>query len=101
MPISDVFKWKKRASLMYAVGAWTICGSLAYYRYSHKEPLVTATPVEEEDKENVKKYQGTHHKTTVVYKEEFVPYSTRLLNLLKSPATEDSPAASEGQKDET
>lgn len=39
MPASDYFKWNKRFSLVYALGAWTLCGSLAYYRYTHKEPL--------------------------------------------------------------
>ncbi|XP_062400874.1 small integral membrane protein 26-like [Sardina pilchardus] len=100
MPISDVFKWKKRASLMYAIGAWTVCGSLAYYKYYNIEPLVTATPVEE-DKGIVEKYKGDYHKTTVVYREDFVPYSSRLLNFLKGPSTEDSPAAAEDLKDET
>lgn len=61
---------------------------------------VMAEPVELEEKENVKKYEGTRHKTTVVYREDFVPYSSRLLNLFRGSTTEDSPASSEGQKDE-
>lgn len=61
---------------------------------------VIAQPVEVEEKENVKKYEGTRHKTTVVYKEDFVPYSSRLLNLFKGPTTEDSPPSPEVQKDE-
>lgn len=51
-----------------------------------------------EEKENVQKYEGTHNKTTVVYREEFVPYSSRLLNLFKGPTTEASPTSSEDQK---
>lgn len=39
MPASDFFKWNKRFSMVYALGAWTLCGSLAYYKYTHKEPL--------------------------------------------------------------
>lgn len=42
-------------------------------------------PVEEEDnRPNVKKYETTHLKTTVVYKENFVPFSTRFLSLFGS-----------------
>lgn len=42
-------------------------------------------PVEEEDnRPNVKKYETTHMKSTVVHREKFVPFSTRFLNLFRS-----------------
>lgn len=54
-------------------------------------------PIEEEDnRPNVKKYETSHSKTTIVYRENFVPYSTRLLNLFRS-TNESSP---EGQNHE-
>ncbi|KAL2076286.1 hypothetical protein ACEWY4_028118 [Coilia grayii] len=94
---NDVFKWNKRASMMYAFGAWTIFGSLIYYKYSHKDdPFVASQPGEEVDKPNVKKYETTHNKTTIVYKEDFVPYSTRLINFF----TGSKPSAAPKESDE-
>ncbi|XP_051996802.1 small integral membrane protein 26-like [Xyrauchen texanus] len=87
----DPVKWNKRASLVYAVGIWTMFGGYGYYRYMHKNDPPIQMPMEEEDnRPNVKKYETKHSKTTIVYKENFVPYSTRFLNLFRS-TSESSP----------
>lgn len=53
--------------------------------------FVVEMPVEEEDnRPNVKKYETAHSKTIIVYKENFVPYSTRLLNFFRN-TSESSP----------
>lgn len=32
----DPVKWNKRASLLYAVGIWTVFGCYGYYRFTHR-----------------------------------------------------------------
>ncbi|XP_063056442.1 small integral membrane protein 26-like [Engraulis encrasicolus] len=92
----DALRWNKRASIVYALGAWSLFGSLVYYKYSHKDdPEVKMEPVEEEEKPNVKNYKSTYNDTRVVYKEGFVPYSTRVMNFI----TGSKPAAAEAAKD--
>ncbi|XP_028830056.1 uncharacterized protein LOC114786774 isoform X1 [Denticeps clupeoides] len=36
MAPSDVVKWNKRVSLLYAIGAWTMFGSCGYYWYARR-----------------------------------------------------------------
>lgn len=56
-------------------------------------------PVEEEDnRPNVKKYETTYSKTTIVHRENFVPFSTRFLNLFRS--TNESSPESEKHEEE-
>lgn len=49
MHSGDFFKWNKRFSLMYAMGAWTLFGSLAYYTYTQKDPLGKSKDAPEHD----------------------------------------------------
>ncbi|XP_036403775.1 small integral membrane protein 26-like [Megalops cyprinoides] len=94
MNLKDVVRWNVRVSLIYAVGIWTLMGTYGYYRlkrpkenepedskdgFVDKELLDEVAAVPEGEK-----LQGFHVKTTVVYKENFVPYSTRLFNYLKT-----------------
>ncbi|XP_028830057.1 small integral membrane protein 26-like isoform X2 [Denticeps clupeoides] len=87
MAPSDVVKWNKRVSLLYAIGAWTMFGSCGYYWYARRsEPRAPVRP-EVEDREqdpNVKIYETKYSKTTIVYRPDFVPYSDRILNFFKS-----------------
>ncbi|KAL6455879.1 hypothetical protein MHYP_G00357300 [Metynnis hypsauchen] len=80
----DAVKWNKRASMLYAVGIWTMFGTYGYYRYQHRNDPPVEMPKEEEDtRPNVKTVKTSHLSTTIVYKEDFVPYSTRFLNLFR------------------
>ncbi|KAG9277857.1 small integral membrane protein 26-like [Astyanax mexicanus] len=81
----DALKWNKRAAMVYAVGVWTMLGSYGYYRYTHRnDPPVQMPEMEEDTRPNVKKIETPHSTTIMVYKENnFVPYSTRFLNLFR------------------
>lgn len=58
--------------------------------------LVEKKVVEEENKPNVKIYETKHTRTTVIYKEDSVPYTTMLLSFFKSTYG----SSSENQKQE-
>ena len=34
MQITDIVKWNKRVSLIYAVGVWTLMGTYGFYTYT-------------------------------------------------------------------
>lgn len=36
MEPKEVMKWNKKASIVYAIGAWTMVGSYFYFRYTGK-----------------------------------------------------------------
>ncbi|XP_076871356.1 small integral membrane protein 26-like [Brachyhypopomus gauderio] len=73
-------KWNKRASLLYAIGVWTALGSVGFYTYRHRNDPKVEMPKEEEDaRPNAKQFKSSYVSGTIVYKENFVPYSTRLL----------------------
>ncbi|XP_029920904.1 small integral membrane protein 26-like [Myripristis murdjan] len=88
MTFKDLAKWNTRVSILYAVGVWSMVGSYAYYRYHgyfdentvKKEEEETTVPVNPREKV----YETAHTKTIIVYKEDFVPYSTRIYNFIKS-----------------
>ncbi|XP_035032621.2 small integral membrane protein 26 [Hippoglossus stenolepis] len=85
MKLDDVLKWNKRVSAVYAVGIWTMIGSYAYSKYTGRnedKPAKREEKVEEDPKQVV--YVTAHTKTIIVYKEDFVPYSTRIYNFIKS-----------------
>ncbi|XP_060949567.1 small integral membrane protein 26-like [Limanda limanda] len=97
MMLKDVLKWNKRVSAVYALGIWTMIGSYAYYQYTsgdEDKPGKRKERVEEQEDPNQVVYVTPHTKTVIVYKEDFVPYSTRILSFIKSfsggPGTGDS-----------
>uniref|UniRef100_A0A1A8FUJ1 Long intergenic non-protein coding RNA 493 n=1 Tax=Nothobranchius korthausae TaxID=1143690 RepID=A0A1A8FUJ1_9TELE len=94
-----VIKWNTRMSLVYAVGIWTMVGSYAYLNYTSPKDDVPA-PVEEEESDDPNKhiYKGTYLRSVIVYKKDFVPYSTRIYNFIKSfsDGTESRPGAASG-----
>nr|XP_014342094.1 PREDICTED: uncharacterized protein LOC106702920 [Latimeria chalumnae] len=95
MKMKDLIKWNVRVSLVYAVGIWTTFGAYGYFRMKRKreegEPK-KAVRVEASEGEltdelvlvPATKQGGLSVKTTVVYKEDFVPYTARLYRFVTS-----------------
>uniref|UniRef100_A0A3B5K1C0 Small integral membrane protein 26 n=1 Tax=Takifugu rubripes TaxID=31033 RepID=A0A3B5K1C0_TAKRU len=72
MSLNDVSKWHKRMSVVYAFGVWSMIASYAFFKYTGRyddAPVVYKTP---------------HSKTVIIYKKDFVPYTTRIYNFIKS-----------------
>ncbi|XP_072490652.1 small integral membrane protein 26 [Notamacropus eugenii] len=84
--------WYRRMSLVYLIGAWTTVGSIFLSAWKRKEALakVDEDLAKEEslkDKDSAEKPEpkrGFYVETIVTYKENFVPYTTRLYNYWKS-----------------
>uniref|UniRef100_A0A4X2K897 Small integral membrane protein 26 n=1 Tax=Vombatus ursinus TaxID=29139 RepID=A0A4X2K897_VOMUR len=88
--------WYRRMSLVYLVGTWTMLGSICLSSWKRKQPLAKEEALKDEDlaeeeelkdKDSVEKPEpkrGFYVETIVTYKENFVPYSTRLSNYWKS-----------------
>ncbi|KAM8773738.1 small integral membrane protein 26-like isoform 1-T1 [Acanthopagrus schlegelii] len=86
MTLKDVLKWKTRMSIVYAAGVWTVIGSYAYFKYTGQlDGLpVKSGEVQEPEDPNQVVYETAHSKTVVIYKKDFVPYTTRIYNFIKS-----------------
>ncbi|XP_054461265.1 small integral membrane protein 26-like [Anoplopoma fimbria] len=87
MPFRDLLKWNTRVSAVYAVGIWTMVGSYALVRFSrrHEEPPVKKEEeFQEPEDPNQVVHLTAHSKTVIVYRKDFVPYSTRIYNFLRS-----------------
>ncbi|KAM9363520.1 small integral membrane protein 26-like [Symphorus nematophorus] len=99
MTIKDLSKWNRRASAVYAVGIWTMIGSYAFFKYTgHYEdtPVKKEEEVPEQENPNEVVYKTAHSKTVIVYKKDFVPYTTRIYNFFKSFRSE--PGSGDGDK---
>ncbi|KAI3352648.1 hypothetical protein L3Q82_019292, partial [Scortum barcoo] len=88
--VKDVVKWNRRMSVVYAVGVWTMICSYGFFRYVGR-PEDTAVKrkkreeeVEEQKNPNEVVYETPHMKTTIVYKKDFVPFSTRIYSFFNS-----------------
>ncbi|XP_043912926.1 small integral membrane protein 26 [Protopterus annectens] len=89
MKLRDLARWNMGVSLIYAVGIWTVIGTAGYVRMKRnpdsqtvkEQPSMTIAS-ESSIEENQQK--GSRFKTTITYKENFVPYSTRLYNFVQS-----------------
>ncbi|XP_031723081.1 small integral membrane protein 26 [Anarrhichthys ocellatus] len=86
MNFKDLVKWNKRVSAVYAVGIWTMVGSYAYVTYSGRfdTPVKKREEVEEPEDPNKVVHQTAHSKTIIVYRTDFVPYSTRIFSFIRS-----------------
>ncbi|AWP06244.1 Hypothetical protein SMAX5B_001988 [Scophthalmus maximus] len=89
MPKS-LLSWNKRVSAVYAFGMWTLIGSYALLKYTGR---IEDTPVRKEEEEEVVQeqedpnqvvLQTTHTKTLMVYKKDFVPYTSRISKFISS-----------------
>ncbi|XP_043843968.1 small integral membrane protein 26 [Dromiciops gliroides] len=77
--------WHRRMSLIYLIGAWTTAGSILYSSWKRKQALDKEEPLKDEDSvEKPEPRRGFYVETIVTYKENFVPFSTRLYNYWKS-----------------
>ncbi|XP_070684463.1 small integral membrane protein 26-like [Pempheris klunzingeri] len=89
MSLKDVVKWNIRGSVLYALGVWTMVGSYAYLKYTGRyddTPVTTEEEVQEDPNQVV--YETAHTKTIIIYKKDFVPYSTRIYNFIRSFSSE-------------
>lgn len=88
MELKKLLKWNNKASVVYAVGVWTMIGSYFYFRYTGKyDDLKVQKPkAEDEERENPNQvvYETAHSKTVITYKKDFVPYGTRFMNFINS-----------------
>ncbi|XP_042522383.1 small integral membrane protein 26 [Dipodomys spectabilis] len=82
--------WYKRLSLVYALGAWTLLGSVFYldrkqapsgHEVEQKDDSTSEMPVSIEKSELLK---GIYVETIVTYKKDFVPVTDKILNYFKS-----------------
>nr|XP_033793696.1 small integral membrane protein 26 [Geotrypetes seraphini] len=110
----DVAKWNTRVSLIYAIGIWSMLGTFGYFQIKRKRENPEAGPdaVEAQDKteelENDIHFQptpeeertGFYMTQTVTYKENFVPYTTRLYNFIShlSNASDAAPKSDTSEK---
>uniref|UniRef100_A0A3Q2YJZ7 Small integral membrane protein 26 n=1 Tax=Hippocampus comes TaxID=109280 RepID=A0A3Q2YJZ7_HIPCM len=84
MTLKDARKWNRSVSTVYVLGVWTMIGSVAYLYYTgrFKNSTEATTGVPKNPNEFI--YQTPHNKTIVVYKKDFVPYTTRIYNFVQS-----------------
>uniref|UniRef100_A0A3B4TLD3 Small integral membrane protein 26 n=1 Tax=Seriola dumerili TaxID=41447 RepID=A0A3B4TLD3_SERDU len=87
MTLSDLPKWNKRAAAVYAFGIWTMIGSYAYFRYTGRYEDKPGK-IQCETAVSVVISLTLHSKTILTYKKDFVPYSTRIYNFIRSFSSE-------------
>ncbi|XP_043098136.1 small integral membrane protein 26-like [Puntigrus tetrazona] len=75
-------KWYRNASMLYAIGVWTVLGSL-FCKYRFGDNVAKVEQVDD-DEHNVEVYETKYTRTTIIYKKDSVPYSTMLLNYINS-----------------
>ncbi|XP_028923720.1 small integral membrane protein 26 [Ornithorhynchus anatinus] len=93
MEAATAVRWYKRMSLLYALGAWTTLASALVYHWMRPPPPPQPQGDGPDDREEQREEhpaempsprKGFHVETTFTYRENFVPYTTRIFNLLKS-----------------
>ncbi|KAL7405320.1 hypothetical protein ABVT39_027209 [Epinephelus coioides] len=85
MNMKDAQKWNTRMAALYAFGVWTMIGSYALLRYTGRLEL---TPVKKEEVQECEDpnrvvFRSAHTETIIVYKKDFVPYTTRIYNFFQ------------------
>ncbi|XP_028311312.1 small integral membrane protein 26-like [Gouania willdenowi] len=88
MQVKDVLKWRTRLSAVYALGVWTMIVSYGIFKYtgcledtSGKEKQAVK---EEEENPYQVTFNTAHSRNIIIYKKDFVPYTTRIYNFVKS-----------------
>ncbi|XP_040851803.1 small integral membrane protein 26 isoform X1 [Ochotona curzoniae] len=83
--------WYRRMSVVYAVGAWTVLGSV--YLLNRKRKLaddkveqkeVPAPEASSPTSEILEPPKGFYVETTITFREDFVPITEKILNYWKS-----------------
>ncbi|XP_037329083.1 small integral membrane protein 26-like [Pungitius pungitius] len=95
MKLKTLMTWNLRVSAVYAVGIWTMLGSYSYYRYMRPKDD-TPEVLQEPRDPNEHVHQTAYSKTVIIYKKDFVPYTTRIYNFLRSFSGE--PGSGDGNK---
>ncbi|CAB1344618.1 unnamed protein product [Coregonus sp. 'balchen'] len=97
MQIKEIVKWNVRVSMLYAFGIWTLLGTYGYYQYMGRNEEKPVKEEKEEEPPNPREVtiQSAHMKTTIIYKENFVPYSTRIYNFVSSLSGDSASADSQ------
>ncbi|XP_070840827.1 small integral membrane protein 26-like [Chaetodon trifascialis] len=90
MSLKDVNKWNARACALYAAGIWTMIGTYVYTVYKGAREGEPGKKEEVQVPENTNQviYETPHSKTIIIYKKDFVPYTTRIYNFIKSFSSE-------------
>ncbi|XP_076584910.1 small integral membrane protein 26-like [Chaetodon auriga] len=90
MSFKDVAKWNVRASALYAAGVWTMICTYGYITYKGPRQDEPGKKEEVQVPENTNQviYETPHSKTIIIYKKDFVPYTTRIYNFIKSFSSE-------------
>ncbi|XP_072319693.1 small integral membrane protein 26-like [Eucyclogobius newberryi] len=85
METKKVLQWNTRMSALYALGVWTMVGSYFYFKYTGKyDDLEPPTPKPEAKNPNEVVYQTAHTNSVIIYKKDFVPFTTRIMNFIES-----------------
>ncbi|KAG8444019.1 hypothetical protein GDO86_009275 [Hymenochirus boettgeri] len=92
MDFKDFSRWNIRFSVLYAAGIWGAVAAYSYY-YLFDKGASRATSVINQQQDSKEELQetltipvqpnkpGLNIKSTVTYKENYVPYSTKILNV--------------------
>ncbi|OCT77767.1 uncharacterized protein LOC108717770 isoform X2 [Xenopus laevis] len=102
MKLKDFSRWNIRFSVVYAVGIWVMITGYAYFHVKQKDAVTTSHPLQQDLEEEIQdtaaipmqseeRTPGLHIKNSVVFKDNFVPFSRRIYNLV-SPLLPSSPA---------
>ncbi|MEE6508016.1 hypothetical protein FKM82_018276 [Ascaphus truei] len=92
MKVNEFMKWNIRVSAVYAIGIWGMIGSFGFFQLRKKWRGEASSP--ETDKEVImdtpppdpkpaEEKRGSYVDHIIVYRENFVPYSTRIYNFVK------------------
>ncbi|KAM9589571.1 small integral membrane protein 26 [Trichechus inunguis] len=77
--------WYRRMSALYALGSWTLLGSLFFL--GQKKSTLPGNEVEQKEGSTIELPEpprGFYVETIVIYKEDFVPITEKIHNYLKS-----------------
>ncbi|KAM6144348.1 small integral membrane protein 26 [Erethizon dorsatum] len=80
--------WYRRLSVVYGLGTWTLFGSLFYF-YGKKKTPSESPEVEQNDlprsesEIELEPLKGFYVETIVLYKEDYVPFTERIHNIVK------------------
>ncbi|KAI5131682.1 Small Integral Membrane Protein 26 [Manis pentadactyla] len=71
-------------SAVYALGAWTVLGSLIFFDRKKRKPAGEVDQKDVSTSEIIEAPKGFYVETVVTYREDFVPITDKILSYLKS-----------------
>ncbi|XP_066090764.1 small integral membrane protein 26 [Saccopteryx bilineata] len=81
MRLDQATAWYRRMSAFYALGTWSLLGSLILFGRKKSKPL--GDELEQKD-EIIEPPKGFYVETIITYKEDFVPITDKIANYWKS-----------------